>query len=288
MHKIPALLCLFVSLLTGCNAQATKDTFIMSQKNTAHVGEQGEIFAKRYPEQLHVNRQPAGLDFYQLRWTTSAPGSLTIEHGKNSFNVENALSFTGTQDLTYPEEGMSELSVRAGVTATDLISHDEARKKMHAILQNILQAGWTRFIDRGDPRLSGKDMLEFILTTSSASSLDPKYNPTLEEWMSIHSMTIWTFYANHVYLEVSFMREHTLTDPTKPGAYIVNFNLKSEAEHFRAYVGSHNRKKWKELLPAELLKLPPMRAEAEAAMRLRGIKIDETYQDPPVPDFVKK
>ena len=58
-----------------------------------------------------------------------------------------------------------------------------------------------------------------------------------------------------------------------------------EAEHFRDYVGPDNRKRWRELLPAELAKLVPMRAEAEAKMCAKGIQIDETYQDQPAPGF---
>ena len=106
--------------------------------------------------------------------------------------------------------------------------------------------------------------------------------------MHIESNMTWALYADHVYLDVNFTRDHTLTDPAKPGAYLTSFTLKNEAEHFRGCVDSRERKRWKELLPAELLKLSPMRAEAEAKMRAKGIKIDETYQDPPLPNLANE
>lgn len=56
---------------------------------------------------------------------------------------------------------------------------------------------------------------------SSSIGLDVDYTPTLAEWMRIESQTPWGFWRDGVYLEVSFMREHTLVDPTKPGAYVV-------------------------------------------------------------------
>jgi hypothetical protein len=270
----------------GCYDQyKKKETTVMQTNVTVHLGENGEAFAKRYLDQVNINRQPAGLDFYRIDWKTSAPGIVLFEHGKHSFTVENALDVGGYQNKDFPHEGMPELDITAGLTASDLISHDEARLKMFAILQKILQSGWKVFIDRSDPRLRGKEMLRYVQTTSSASSLDAEYLPTFDEWMEIPSNTTWSFYADHVYLEVSFTREHTLTDPIKPSAYIVNFNIKNESEHYRAYVGPDNRKRWKELLPGELAKLVPMRAEAEAKMVAKGFKIDETYQDPPVPDL---
>ena len=285
MRRVLILLCLNLVLLTGCQENLKKEVNIMSSNATIRLGEQGEAFAKRYPSQINIDRQPAGLTFYSIDWKPSAPGTITFEHGKHTFTIENVLGVMGDQNIVYPEEGMSEMSITAGITAPEFISHDEARQQMFAVLQRILQAGWKVFIQRDDPRLRGKDALNYVLTTSSASSLDATYLPTFEEWMRIESMTNWFFYADHVYLEVNFTREHTLTDPTKPGAYLISFNLKNEAEHFRGYVGPNNRKRWKELLPAELAKLPPMRAEAEAKMRAKGVQIDDTYQDPPVPAF---
>lgn len=257
----------------------------MSSNTTIQIGEQGDIFAKRYPSQIRIDRQPAGLTFYDVDWKTSAPGTVSFEHGKHALLIEYVLSVSGTQDANYPEEGMSEIDIISGITASDLISHDEARLKMFAILQKIAQAGWSIFIDRGDPRLRGKDAFNYVMAISPFSTLDASYLPTFDEWMHIKSGMTWRFYADHVYLEVNFTREHTLTDPTKPGAYIVNFNIKNESEHYRAYVGPDNRKRWKELLPGALAKLVPMRAEAEAKMTAKGFKIDETYQDPPVPDL---
>ena len=258
----------------------------MTSNVSAHLGEQGDTFATRYQNQVNINRQH-GLSFYSMDWGPHDKSKVTFEHGKHTLTVDNVMGVSSVQDVDYPKEGISELDITESITPPDGISHDEARQKMFDILQGILRAGWAMFIDRGDPRLRGKDAFNFVLGSSPYSSLDAAYSPSLNEWMQIQSLTPWKFYADHIYLEVTFMREHTLTDPTKPGAYIITFNFKNEPENYRGYVDPHDRKKWKELLPAELAKLPPMRAEAEAKMRAKGLKIDETYQDPPVPDLTK-
>ena len=285
MRRKLRLLCLSLALLAGCDEQVNKKVIAMPPITTVHLGEQGEAFAERYPNQVRINRQPAGLDFYRIDWNSPAKGIVTFKHGKHTFTVENVLDVSGYQNIDFPKEGMPELDITASITGPDGIYHDEARKKIFAVLQQISQAGWRIFIDRGDPRLRGKDAFNYVMTTSHYSTLDSSYVPTFEEWMRIESRTAWKFYADHVYLEVNFTREHTLTDPTKPGAYLINFNFQNEAEHYRGYVGPDNRKRWKELLPAELARLVPMRAEAEAKMRAMGVKIDETYQDPPVPEL---
>ncbi|TCV90686.1 hypothetical protein [Sulfurirhabdus autotrophica] len=254
-------------------------------KISIKIGEQGTAFAQRYPALVKIQHQPAGVNFYDVDWKQATPGSVTIEHGKYSFVIENVMSVMAGQDLgDEANEGLTEFSINAGITAPDRIPHDEARLKMYAILQQIVQAGWQMNITRSMPRLRGKDALDYQLV-DDYTSLDASYVPTFEEWMKIDSRTDWRFYADHIFLTVNFTRESSLTDPTKPGAYLISFNLKSENEFYRGYVGGEHRKEWKARLPAELAKLAPLRAAAEAKLRAQGVKIDETYQDPPLPDL---
>jgi hypothetical protein len=287
------LLALSFSALMGCQ-KATDFTskeptqqkaILMPQQVTLEIGVQGDALLKRYPDLVRVDRQPAGLDFYQINWDKAPQGVVTIAHGKHSFVIEQVFGVMGTYEHEWQIEGINEFKLQAGISASEFISHDEARLKTYAILQQILQAGWQPFIGRDDPRLRGKARYDYMFNSLGTIGFDPNYLPTFDEWMRIDSRTNWSFYVDHQYLEVSFTREHTMTAPSKPGAYLLNFNLKNEAEHYRGYVGPDNRAKWKELLPASLAKLPPMRAKKEAELRAKGIKIDEDYQDPPVPDL---
>lgn len=287
------LLALSFSALMGCQ-KATDFTskeptqqkaILMPQQVTLEIGVQGDALLKRYPDLVRVDRQPAGLDFYQINWDKKPQGIVTIAHGKHTFVIEEVFGVMGTYEHEWKTEGINEFKLQAGINASEFISHDDARLKTYAILQKILQAGWRPFIGRDDPRLSGNARYDYMFNSLGTIGLDSNYLPTFDEWMRIDNLTPWRFYVDHQYLEVSFTREHTMTDPSKPGAYLLNFNLKSEAEHYRGYVGPDNRANWKELLPASLAKLPPIRAKVEAELRAKGIKIDEDYQDPPVPDL---
>jgi hypothetical protein len=260
----------------------------MMQEVTIKIGELGSEFQKRYPSQVKVNKQPAGLDFYSIDWDTRPRGTVKVDHDKFSLAIDDVLGVQTSIDLELPKEGFDSITVFAGLSTNNdqgLITHDEARDKLYAILKKIEQAGWKIITGRGDPRLKGHDRFNYVVGKDSSAGLGTDFLPSLEEWMRIENLTAWEFYADRQYLSVTFKRERTLLDPTKPGSYLLTYTLKSEAEHFRAYVGPDGRKRWKELLPNELTVHPPLRQKAEATLKAQGIKIDETYQDPPLPDL---
>ena len=257
----------------------------MESKINIKINESSTDFVRRNSSLIKVVNRPPGVNFYVARWDQKKPGTATFDHGKNSFSIENILSITAVEDSLSSQEGLVKFNVNAAPAATDLIGHDEARKKFISVLQNIRKAGWNIFIDEGDPRLRGQAMLNFALSESSSSSLDADYEPTFAEWMSTRSNMLWQFYSNHVYLTVSFSREPTLLDPQKPGAYLISFTIESENEHYRGYVTPNQRAKWKSVLPSQLQYLPGMREKKEDELRAKGIRIDETYQNPPLPNL---
>ena len=250
------------------------------------LGETGPSFAKRYPGSARVTHSTPNVDFYQIDWEQRAPGQVRVEHGKHSFVIEDALGVQAPQELgDFKAEGLYNYTIFAGVSASDLIPHDEARLKTYAILRRIMDAGWKNTVDVGDPRIRGKDRLLYAISKNQYTGLDVTYLPTPEEWMQIESRTPWNIYADGVYLQVIFTRERTLTDPTKPGSYLLTFNIKTETEYFRSFAGPDNRLRWKEVVPQEIAKAKAERPKREAELRAKGIKIDASYQDPPVPVF---
>lgn len=254
------------------------------------LGESGPNFYKRYPDLIRTYQSLPGLvQDYDISWDTRPRGTIKINLGQHSFSINDTLGVQTFQDLSggFPSEGLFEFTIFSGmsVPSPSLISHDEARLKFYEILRSIQRKGWKPLVERGDARISGKERLNYVLGNDKYAGLDPYYLPTLEEWMRIESLTPWSFYADHAYLDLNFTREPTLTDPTKPGSYLISFDLKTEAEYFRSFVKGEDRHRWKELVPTELDRLAQQRKEKEAALEAEGIKIDTSYQDPPVPEL---
>lgn len=265
----------------AANERTTNNADAMSAPMLLKLGESGIDFAKRYPDQVRVTHQPAGLDFYNARWPKAPHASVKVEAGSRSFIVEHALSVQSAQELGPLEgEGLYEFTINAGLTEPDLIAHDEARVKTYAILNELVRIGWKPVVERSEPRLRGKDRFDHTMATDSVNGLDPDYLPTFDEWMRIESRTPWTFHAPGAYLQVSFTRERTLIDPAKPGSYMLTFNVQTEAEHFRGYVESDDRHRWKVVLPQVLAGLSDARAQKEKELRAKGVRMDEAYVDP--------
>ena len=252
---------------------------------TIKIGEHGEQWLKRYPGRGKSHQPAPGATVYSVDWDVRPRGNVKVDHGSHSIPIPFALGVSSMQVVEQAGEGAYEFSVYAGITDPDLIAHEEARDKLYAILKAIEQKGWKSLISEDDPRITGKDRLNYVLTVTNTIGLDTQYIPTLEEWMKIRNLTSWSFYADRQYLSVDFQRERTLLDPSKSGSYLLTYTLKSEVENYRGYVGPDNRARWKELLPTALLDLKQRRAKAEAALKAQGIKIDESYQDPPLPNL---
>jgi hypothetical protein len=250
-----------------------------------YVGESGKSFATRTT--TAVDRQPAGLNFYELHWPFRSMGTVIFKQGAKRLPIENVLSVTGTEDVDLQGEGLSDIKINSSISKEEKISHDEARLKTFAYLQRITQLGWTITIPRSKARIRGKDMSDYLLQTDKYTTLDPRYVPTLSEWMRYEDRTTWEFYDNRVFLSVQITREHTLTDPLKPGAYLLSTNLQSEAEHFRDYVDGLDRPRWKQLLHVEVENAARSRKKKEAEFIQKGVAIDEAYVDPPLPDLSK-
>jgi hypothetical protein len=283
----------FTALLLSCSDGPSKDSFaplpkeVISMANNVSIklGESAAAFTKRYPS-AKLLRQPAGLDFYSIDWNKRPRGTVTVEHGKHTIAINDALGISTSEDQAeLKSEGFFSYTIYSGVSDPDLIPHDEARLKIHAILRRIMDAGWKQVISRSRPRLSGQARLDYVLNVSSSIGLDPNHLPSFDEWMRIENRTSWSFYADSAFLSVTFTREPSLLDPKKPGSYLLTFNLKTAAEYFRSFVDSDDRLRWKEVLPKELPKLAAARESKEAELRAKGIKIDESYQDPPLPAF---
>lgn len=286
--------CLAAVGLPGCDLPPSTDPALasrlriesnhMTDNFTIRMGESGTAFAARAGSRLKVTRQPAGINFLTISWSSPPRGTVQFELGKHSVIIDHVFSVLTAEDQEELKgEGLFSFAVNAGVTAPEFISHDEARLAIHAILRRILEAGWQQVIERDEPRLKGQARLDYMFATTNSSGLDAAFVPTFTEWMRIPSHTAWNFYADGVYLDVSFTREPSYTDPVKPGAYLLTFNLQTETEYFRGYAGPENRLNWKHFVQPELDKAAARRASKEAELSAQGVAIDQAYRDPPVP-----
>ena len=247
------------------------------------INESGAEFKNRHPEIVRVTHQPVGVSFYKIDWDEKNKGVIFVDVDKHSFEIDNALGLTGSENDDLKNDGISQLNIVSGLTGPNGISHQAAREKFLMILTGLRNAGWRSVIPFSAPRLRGKDMLAYLLDLQRPTTLDASYQPSLDEWMQLPDLTTWEFYADRTFLRVNFVRDANRLDVSKPGAYVVNFTLDSDLNYFKEFISPLQREKWRDRLPAELKEADTRRKSIEAELLQKGLRIDETYRDPPIP-----
>ena len=255
------------------------------------VGEAAMSFVKRYPF-VKIQKQPAGMNFYDIDVDSTDKNKraiVKIENGKYSFDIHEVLSILGSENLSYPQEGIHKFNLYAGVPPANNVLHDDAKHYFFALLNKIKAAGWQADMSRSGPRLFSKDALNEVLNNKEASAfnLSVGYEPTLAEWMQLRDQTLWQFYADGVFLTVTFSRDSDHMDPAKPGAYLLSLTFSGAESNFRTNFKYEDRAKARELWPEVEKKLRNLRMQEEIKAEYRGLKIDKSYQDPPMPPLKK-
>lgn len=273
------MLVIFFLLLTSCDqiaGEAPMNTIAVK------IGESGENFLRRnkLTGRANVDKQPAGLNFYEYGWPTKMPGKILVEHGSHGFEIPFVLGVTGTEDTESLENGITDFQIRAGITAADTVLHEEARQEFIKLLKKLDSLGWKPFIFYQQPRLSGEYAFRFS-QGDGVYGLPLDYYPSLEEWMLI-DVGRWYLYADGVFLKINFRRDRKLMTPTMPGAYLVTFDFQTVVEHAKSEFEGDDRNHWKELWVNKIKSLKKERYEKETELTRRGFTIYTEYEEPKI------
>lgn len=250
---------------------------------TVNIGQSGELFlnSNDLPSQGTVDRQPAGLNFYRVRWSTAAPGTVVVNHGQHSFEIPFALTLLGTEDTEALHEGVRSFDITAGVTAADTIQHDDARRLFLDFIQTLTERGWKPAISYNYPRLKGEQAYKYF-EEDFTYSVPPDYRPTLEQWMAM-DFAYWRLHADGVFLNIHINRDRKRMAPHEPGAYLLAFSLVSKEGKARSHFqGEKDRANWKDLWVDKIKELKKERYAKEEALRKRGFDIDTNYEEPKI------
>jgi len=249
---------------------------------TLRVGESpSELFANNHHvTDLKVDRQPAGSNFYEIRWPQARACRVRIEHDRHGFEIRDVLSVQGVENTDYLDEGVSQYLINATL-ALGLNGHDRARERFSGLLLKLIDRGWSHAIGYSAPRLRGRDSLRYALEDDTCSP-SPSYVLTLDEWMALGAERTWTFHANDQFLRVTFRRDPTRMDVKREGDYLISLELVGSARYARSYFAGARRARWRDLWVEEIRKLKRIRAASERDLSRRGFKIHRDYVEPRV------
>ncbi|WP_111640710.1 hypothetical protein [Marinimicrobium alkaliphilum] len=245
------------------------------------IGMTGELFLEKNglsPED-NVDRQPAGINFYQHRWRQDDLGIVQIHHGDYGFRIPFVLGFTGAENTERPDNGIGSFSVRAGITESSDVSHDEARITLMRFLSALRKKGWRPLIDYNQPRLGGEEAYQYFAKNRSFGT-PADHHLTLEQWMALGRFANWYLYADDITLTIRFNRDRTRMDPDKAGAYLFSFDLSTTERRAKGYFSPEIRDDWQDLWADKIRGFKRERLAKEAILEEKGFTINRDYQDP--------
>lgn len=283
------------------SAEARNEQTMNSGILEVSLGEQGAEVIKH--SQVPIKRgEVAGLAFYESSdiENRSEPivrlrqGNLTLD-----FPIARSVLLTAAEkfgegvenvdiDLKLskpPKDSTNELSINAYDRATYALVME--------VIERIDKAGWKRYIDPSEPRLSERITYPFQSTMPRSAYQpgrgttihpDPNYRFGFEEWQSLPSTTnlnSWQWYADGVFITLAFSKA-----PREAGVPMIEdlrITIQSERMRLAAYDPTQKgdlsaaQKAYREASG----KRGERRHAEEAKARAAGLKILEDWVDPP-------
>lgn len=272
-----------VVMASACNpfGQFDSSSTSMTQNILVEVGESPEALLGRYGKAIDLNDKNPGSRFYSVDWERPRLGVVTLKNGDGQVAFDMALGVMGSYNEDYPQEGLSRYSLYLGLSESGTMSHDQARTKFYEMLERVQKAGWKPLIRQTQPRLKGADALRYQLATSlGPGSLDPNFELSLQDWMTLEDDSPWKFYKDGVYMNISLSRDSKRMKVDEPGAYFASISLESYQTFWRTSFKEQDRARWRELLPAVRERQRGTRVEAEKKLQAEGYHIDTDYRNP--------
>jgi len=253
----------------------------MVSKISVSIGMTGKELVKEnnLEESIRVDRQPAGINFYEYDWPLDDRGTISFVHGEYGFEVNDVIGLMCPESAG-GKEGFSDISISFGVAGGGEVPHKVVKEDFYSFIEKLVDLGWKPWNQHDLPRLKGEEAFSYLLEGGTyIAPLD--YRPSLEEWMALKSPS-WELYADGVHLGIRFRRDRKRMDPESSGAYLFTASLETADQRLKSYIAPEDRDDWRDLIDDRLENLTKRRAEKEAQLQDRGFTIDISYEDPAI------
>ncbi|WP_227430101.1 hypothetical protein [Psychrobacter sp. I-STPA6b] len=164
------------------------------QNVTLHFGQQGIEDFNSYTGGK-IDKQPAGMSFYDLYWTPPNLGTVNIVNDKNIFTLNHVFSVLGSRNNDY----ITSIDIDAGLNQAEFVNSKEAYLAYKNLMTQINQQGWQNYYYHFEPHIAKKDNLKFIQQYHTV--IDPSYILSYEEWLGLFNGKIYQSLYYNLYLD---------------------------------------------------------------------------------------
>ena len=242
----------------------------------------------REKEQELANRLNSGYEQIYSTGFISLGGypKIRFKHGEHSFMLpDNSHVLASSQEGN--GWGVTSIEVDAEFYRSDQPDkHLQARKKFLELLRELQAKGWKRYYYPGGARMADK-----IDIFQNGEDVYIDYEPSEQEWLNVFTQGLeslsYELYADGVILSINLNAD---SNEYWQGYSIYKISMEFDALEykFQDYSGVYKRDNNDRFIPAKWLPMveevlhsnDKYRMEKEREMKIQGIKIDESYQDP--------
>nr|WP_314875747.1 hypothetical protein [uncultured Pseudomonas sp.] len=229
------------------------------------------------------------LCYHEFNRPFSSPAlpNVNIILGESSLTFEHVVALSVVDDRPKTEGKLD--SIRLTLRGVPSYSKTSVAKEFaYEVIEDILSAGWKRYIYRFDPRIAGAESRKFEACGEACGTVimtlprfDPHYEMTDEQWES-DRFYHWYFFKEGYYLELRAWSSRGQKDPAGQASYLFNVDIKSEKEFWLGAFDSKDKHRWLELLPDKLEHYRVRRQVTEEKAEREGVEIERTYHDAPI------
>jgi hypothetical protein len=252
---------------------------------TLILDEKEDVFKKRMAKELSIEDYPMGMSFHEFNFPnmnfSPKENKIIVKVADSSLTFEYAMGYMVSMAHIRKANNIS-MSFGMG-EGKGGVMHEEAKARMYEILEQIVDAGWKRYISMSSPRICGEEALwtELLDSNISGVGLDPNYFMNFKEWFSISTYHWNFFYKNEAFMDITLHRQSADKDLEKPGGYFLSIDIKSVEHVSRSNFKPEERDNWRELFLKELPRWRAFRPEEEKDAIAKGYHICTNYEDAP-------
>ncbi len=277
--KLILLAIVIISILTWKSLGKGIEMQKKEEKNyTFILNEKVDQFNHRMKDKFSSEKYPIGTTFNKMNFHKQ--GTVELKVADSSLKFENPIDFWAGIGST---QKLDDISFSLGMSKNSTTSHEEAKAHMYEILEQIVDAGWKRYLYASDPRICGKEALTIRkdVDLSGLIGLDENYFMNFKEWFSLSTYHWYFYYKNEALMDVTLHRQAADKDLAKPGGYFLSIDVKSIEASFTHGYSPEKRLNWRKIREDQLEIYKKTRIEMEKEALDKGYHICTDYEEAP-------
>ncbi|MFU8927480.1 hypothetical protein [Acinetobacter puyangensis] len=279
-----SLLLVLLFFCVGCTQEIETPNDV-----TLHFGEQSIQDFQKYTGGK-IDRQPAGMNFMTLNWQPPHLGNVKIDNRQASLVIDHVFSVMGVQVADDPHiKGITALDIDASLHQAEFVSSQDAYIAYVKLMEHLNQQGWKQFFYRSDARIAKEDNLKHVFERFKV--IDPTHRFSYEEWQKVMNNLpagiVYRLYNNGIFLSVSLYR--SAVNEKKQEQYMLRYDIQTIRYNERNTIEKSYEMNDSEFAAAfeKAREREKLSRQEEQEMKAKGYRIDESYVDPDVWEYIK-